>query len=123
MSSAAEKTFVRVRTPPATVRVPQWPLRDEPWKSGVVFGILLLASAVSGLAVKRSAMAVAVLLLLSLTVSRMWWPCVYEFSPKGVLWSHFGRKRRIAWSDIGRVEFQQDGVLLCADRHPQPFST
>jgi hypothetical protein len=122
MSSGSEKSVIRIRTPPNLLRLSYWPLRDEPLQCGLIVGLLVAVSALSGIVTQRWMTAPMVFFLLNLTISRLWLSVEYEFGPKGIIYSWLGHRRRIAWSDIARFESFEDGVLLCADRQPLPFS-
>jgi hypothetical protein len=122
MPSSSEKTVVRARTPPVALRISHWPLRDEPWRSGMILGIVSLISAICGAVTGSWGMAVAVFTGLNLTVIRLWIPVHYEFGPRGITYSWFGHPRRIAWSDVGRFEVRADGVVLYGDSQPHSLA-
>ncbi|MGE0760160.1 MAG: hypothetical protein AB7O38_24320 [Pirellulaceae bacterium] len=104
-----------MRNPPSPVRVPHWPLRDEPGRSAALLSLVAAVSLGAGTITQQWMTALLLFGLLNLTLIRLWLPAEYEFSSKGIIRSCLGRRWRIAWSDIGRCEYRSDGVLVCAE--------
>src|SRR5688572_9561525 len=105
MSSVSDKTFIRARAIPGTLRFIDWPLRDDPLRSGLLLLLLIAASWFASHSAQDAAVGALAFVLAALTLRRLWIPTVYELGSKGIVLSRFGRKRRIPWSEVGRVEF------------------
>jgi hypothetical protein len=120
MSSAAEKTSLRQRTAPPTVRLQVWPLRDEPVRSGALIGLLGMIALISGISSSSVAAGVFVFGLLCLTIRRLWVPVTYEFGPKGLVQTTWGSRRRIIWSEVASYELFPDGVTISPVKAKSP---
>jgi hypothetical protein len=116
-SSVRDAPFY-LRTPPRDVRVTNWGLRDDPWRS---IAAMLLAAAVAGAAsfythsVIAGSLAAAAL---GVSLWRTWLPIGYEFDPAGVTQIVIGRRRAVPWLAISAFEFTPRGVLLFPHGEP-----
>jgi hypothetical protein len=122
MSSDSEKTVIRARAAPATLKISDWPLRDEPLQSGLLVALVLAISAIGAVAVQHIGMALILFGLFGAMLGRVWFPAVFEMGSKGVIQTRLGRKRRVPWTEFARYEIHTRGMLLCADLEPNPFS-
>lgn len=109
--------------PPADVALTNCPFRDSPVATVVV--ILVLTAAGIGIAYLADSPAMGVLGSAAIATSmwRMWVRVKFEFGPKGIVQTMFGRQRRISWSAVKRREIRQQGILLLFDDRRAPVAT
>ena len=111
MSDAADLN-TPPRQPPPSIRWQSWPVRDEPVRSAVIGGGLLIAVVTVYWLTGRIYLAAAALAALMISLWRFFLPAVHELSDAGVDRWLFGRQRRIPWQAVGGYEICSAGVLL-----------
>ncbi len=110
MSSASSRETV---VPPSrSLEFTQWPLRDEPLRSGAVLLGLLTPVLWAGWYTSQPWLPALAGPLLALTAWRLWLPVYYEFGPRGVTERVFRWQRRLAWREIGDLEYRRRGLIL-----------
>lgn len=105
-----------------TVRLVNWPLRQEPLKAAIIGLLAVALSLAAGRLSQSYAMGCLVLVVLILASWRIWLPVQFEFSHKGIIQSVLGRRRRIPWTQVRRYEARRAGVLLLSDSVATPLS-
>lgn len=100
------------RGPPAPLIWRAWPIEEgglTAWLLACLLGgVMLLA----GWQTASAFWAVAAGGVLATTAWRYFLPVYYEINSQGVFQTVFGRRQRISWRSIGRVEIGRDGVLI-----------
>ncbi|MDP6555682.1 MAG: hypothetical protein QGF59_01645 [Pirellulaceae bacterium] len=119
-STAQATTRLRV---PETVRIVQWPLRDEGpqvWLAGLgIAGVGVAAGVVSG----NSIMGAVCFTTLMSSCWRLWFPVTFELGTKGIIQSALVFRWRTPWQCFPRYETRHRGVWLLSDTEPSPLST
>jgi hypothetical protein len=116
-SSIRDAPF-HLRTPPRDVRVTNWGVRDDPWRS---LPMMALGAALAvGVGVVSQSVAAGCLAAAATAVAlwRTWLPVGYDFNPGGVSQIVFRRRRVIPWLAIANYEFTPRGVLLFPHGEP-----
>ena len=100
------------KSPPTSIEIVAWPLRDRPSRACMLIAILsLVAIAVIWVTGSRL-LALLAAALTALSAWRILIPQRFEFSPSGITQQVWRRKRHIPWSAIGRWEPRADGIYL-----------
>jgi hypothetical protein len=110
-SSVRDAPFY-LRSPPRDVRVLNWGLRDDPWRTAPLMVFALAAAASAGVVSQNLAAAAWAGLAMAVALWRAWLPIAYEFGPHGVTQIVARRRRVISWLAIGDYEFTPRGVVL-----------
>lgn len=108
---------------PQSVRWRSWPVRDHFFRA-VLF--LLGVSAVAGgvwYLTGRIHLAGLALLVLLLAAARLFIPRSFEAGALGLDQWSLGRRRRIPWRGVGRLEIHPRGVLLLPRADDCPMDT
>jgi hypothetical protein len=100
------------KSPPTSIELVAWPLRDRPGRAWTTIGVLSLVAIAVRWITGSWLLALLASGATSLTVWRIFVPQRFEFSPQGITQQVWRRKRRIAWTAIGRWEPRADGLYL-----------
>lgn len=124
MSSTTQREpNLQTAAPPANLQLVNWPLRDDGVSGWIFLAFVMGVAAAIGLITKEAGLALVSFAIMSVAMWRMWIRTTFELGPKGVLQTHWGRrKRRIVWSAVRRCRVQRRGVLLLFDDDPSPLS-
>lgn len=107
-----------LRPAPRDVKVSNWAIRNDPWRS--IPALLLGVAAVFGAGYySRDAWTCAIAgVFLSASLWRTWMPFQFEFHPRGVTQVLLGRRKNISWVDLGGYEYTPRGVILYGRTDP-----
>lgn len=103
------------RTPPPPLLWRSWPIEEggaTAWFLACVLGGAML---LAGWQTQSALGALFAGAVLAAAAWRYFWPVHYEINSQGVFQTIFGRRQRISWRSIGRVEIGRDGVLIAPD--------
>ena len=87
-------------------------LREQPQKAWTAGAIMLLASAVVGVAFRSAGMGLLALVLLWLATRDYWLPVRYTVDERGARVRYLGAAFDIAWEHVKYVSVASDGVKL-----------
>lgn len=108
-------TQTRQRNAPLELTIRNRGLVDHGASGAYLILLVIVVSGVVGWFVNPWAGLLAAALLIAVSW-RSFTPVVFEFGPLGVAQKIAGRKpRRIAWTEMGRVEFLDRGLLITVD--------
>lgn len=108
--------------PPPGVAIVDWPVRDAAWRCLIVLGTTTLLAALMGWWSQSVPMGSLIQIVLLLALWRLWLPVTYRLDRDGVVETVWKRWRHIDWLTITRVQIQNRGVLLIADRTNTPLA-
>jgi hypothetical protein len=111
-----------LRTPPQNVRVTNWALRDDPWRSIPAVTIGLAAAITAGALSPTPWPGLAAALGVTIALWRTWLPIAYEFDPRGVTQIVLRRRRLTSWLALGDYRFTPRGVVLLPRGEPTWWS-
>lgn len=106
------------RNPPPPLIWRIWPLEEGGPTAWLLACMLGGAMLLAGWQTQSALWAVAVGAVLAAAGWRYFVPVHYEANAQGVFQTAFGRRQRISWRSIGRVEIGHDGVLLAPASGP-----
>lgn len=121
-SASAAQTTTRLRVP-ETVRIVNWPLRDnglQVWLAGLA---IMGAGVGAGMVAGNSTMGAVCFAALMFSCWRLWLPVTFELGTKGLTQSTLVFRWRIPWRCFARYETRRRGVWLLSDTAPKAFST
>lgn len=84
--------------------------------------LLGLMATGAGVVAESGAMGGVCFAALAIAAWRLWVPVTFEFRSRGVIYSAFGRSRRIPWTQIARFEERPRGMLLFAEDDTSPLA-
>ena len=111
-----------LRTPAQNVRVTNWALRDDPWRSIPAVTVGLAAAIAAGAVSQTTWMGLAAALAVAVSLWRTWLPITYEFDPRGVTQTLLRRRRLVSWLALGDYRFTPRGVVLLPRGEPTWWS-
>ncbi len=112
----------QLNEPPANLEIVNWPLRDNPATCILLILLVLLGASCITIASNNLVVGLVGFSACAVTLRRMWIPVQYEFGPKGVIETVYGRSRRTPWSSIRVGEIRGDGVFLDRTSETTPLS-
>jgi hypothetical protein len=98
-----------------------WPLRDEIGRHWPLLPASLAVGAFVAVAAASGWAGLAAVLLQWLALWRLWLPGRFEVNAQGISQQYLGRVRLTPWSQIGRCELHDDGLLLLPNDDPGPW--
>lgn len=105
----------RTAPPPLMWRV--WPLEEGGPTAWLLATLLGGAVLLAGWQTQSAVLALLAGAVAALAAWRYFLPVHYEVNSQGVFQTVLGRRRRVSWRSIGRLEVGHDGVLIApADR-------
>ena len=123
MSTAkSHDSAARPQTPPPDVAVMSWPLRQAPLNTLVTLGVISVVAVLTAWFSQSAPMGALVQAVFMVALWRLWTPVTYELGGSGVVEKALGRRRRVDWLAIMRVQVQAHGVLLLADHGDVPLA-
>lgn len=111
-----QQTGVPRRSPPPPVTWRSWPLEEGGGPMWLLLALTIVVATAVGLETASPRWALAACLLIGFASWRFFVPTYFELGPAGVNQEVFGRRRRLAWRDIGRCEICRQGVFVSAGR-------
>jgi hypothetical protein len=96
----------------ASIEIEAWPLRDQPAVAWLTISLLVLAGALVWWVTRSWLLAFLATSLAAISTWQVFVPQRFEFSTNGVIQHVWRRKRRIAWTAIGRCEPRAGGIFL-----------
>jgi hypothetical protein len=121
VSSVRDAPFY-LRTPPRDVRVTNWALRDDPWRSIPMLALGAVVAVGAGVATQSVLTSCLAAIAVAISLWRTWLPVGYDLDPGGVTQIVFRRRRVIPWLAIADYEFTPRGVLLYPHGEPTRWS-
>jgi len=112
----------RTVTPPANVKVVNWPIRDDGIQAWAFVALVVGLAVTIGFISQSLATALFSFAVMSLAMWRMWIPVVFEFGPRGIFQTVFHTKRRIGWSTVRQCVERRRGILLRFSNESSPLS-
>ncbi len=113
MSESSRPT--RHRNAPLELQIRNRGLRDYGFSGLSVIALIALVGTAVGFS-SNWMYGLAASAILTAVSWRLWAPVLFEFGPLGVAQKAPGRRpRRIAWNEMGRVEFLERGLLITVD--------
>lgn len=88
------------------------PLAQQPGRALVALAMIVLLSAASALAASDVGWGVIAAIVLGIALNRVILPSRYQIEPGALVVDHPLRRRRVAWSQLERVAFDDAGALL-----------
>lgn len=112
-SDVADNTSIRTSPPWREIRVVNWPLRDDPWRTLAAAACCVAAGGLAGLGAASWSMGAVAAAALGLTLWKLWIPLACELGPAGVTLGIWRWRRHVAWRQIDQVHCVSRGVFLC----------
>jgi len=109
-------------SPPANVRLVNWPVRDDGAHAWTFVALVVAVAVGFGFVARSTGVGLLSLAAMSLAMWRMWVPVVFEFGPRGIHQRVFRTKRRIAWSVVKRCTVRKRGVTLLFFEDSSPLA-
>ena len=97
---------------PPAVRWRVWPLWDNPFRGAAVLAALAMAGFVAEWATGRPYLGLVVAAVLMASIWKFFVPVSFDLDQNGVSRQFFGRRYRIPWRSIHRLEIHPTGVLF-----------
>ena len=118
MPSSTANTVIRSRQTPASVRIVNWPLRDDGVWSWLQVVVLAAIAAFCGVVSANSGLGFLSFVALALSAWRMWVPVAFTFNSRGITQIVLRRQRRISWPQVAGYTVYPGGMLLKAADTP-----